>query len=131
MRAVLDDYLGRIARYVKLEEIELKDAAIEQVRERFEKAIDSRARTVALEVDGEAWSSQRLADFVGECEVRSVPQVTFLIGGSYGLPPEISRAADVRLSLGAMTLPHRLARVVLAEQIYRAYTILRGEPYSH
>ncbi|MBZ0116978.1 MAG: 23S rRNA (pseudouridine(1915)-N(3))-methyltransferase RlmH, partial [Sandaracinaceae bacterium] len=78
-----------------------------------------------------AWSSERLARFVGDCELRSVSSIAFLIGGSYGLPPELSRGADLRVSLSAMTLPHRLARVVLAEQIYRAFTILRGEPYSH
>jgi len=131
LRKVLDDYLGRIGRYVKLEETELKDGPADQVRARFEKAIDPRGKTVALEVLGESWSSQKLADFVGECEVRSVPSITFLIGGSYGLPPEVSRAADVQLSLSAMTLPHRLARVFLAEQVYRAYSILRNEPYSH
>jgi len=131
LRKVLDDYLGRIGRYVKLEEIELKDGPIDQVQAKFEKALDARGKVVALEVEGDAWSSQKLASFVGECEVRSVPSITFLIGGSYGLPPEVSRAADVRLSLSAMTLPHRLARVFLAEQVYRAYTILRGEPYSH
>jgi 23S rRNA (pseudouridine1915-N3)-methyltransferase len=55
----------------------------------------------------------------------------FLIGGSYGLPARTSAAADLRLSLSRMILPHRLARVFLVEQIYRAFTILRGEPYSH
>lgn len=131
LRKVLDDYLGRIARYCRFEEVELKDEAPDKVRERFERAIDPAGRTVALEVDGVRWSSERLAKMIGDCELHSVPAVTFLIGGAYGLPPEISRAADVRLSLSAMTLPHRLARVVLAEQIYRAFTILRGEPYSH
>lgn len=131
LRKVLDDYLGRIGRYCKVEEIELKDEAPERVRERFERAIDRSGRTIALEVDGASWSSERLAKAIGDCELHSVPTVTFLIGGAYGLPPEVSRAADVRLSLSAMTLPHRLARVVLAEQIYRAFTILRGEPYSH
>lgn len=131
LRKVLDDYLGRIGRYCRFEEIELKDEAPEKVRERFERATDPSGRTIALEVDGVSWSSERLAETIGDCELHSVPTVTFLIGGAYGLPPEISRAADVRLSLSAMTLPHRLARVVLAEQIYRAFTILRGEPYSH
>lgn len=131
LRAVLDDYYGRIRRYARLEELELKDAGATEVRERIAKALDTRGKTVALEVDGESWSSRRLADFFAECQGTSVPVVSFVIGGSYGLPPEVSRAADVRLSLSAMTLPHRLARVVLAEQIYRAFTILRGEPYSH
>jgi 23S rRNA (pseudouridine1915-N3)-methyltransferase len=131
LREVLDDYLGRARRYARLDEIELKDAPADVLRERFAKAIDPRGRTIALEVDGKAWSSRQLADAIGDCELTSVPSVTFLIGGSYGLPAELSRSAHHRLSLGAMTLPHRLARVVLAEQIYRAFTILRGEPYSH
>lgn len=131
LRQVLDDYLGRIGRYAKLEEVELKDEAPDKLRGRFARALDPDGRTVALEVEGQAWSSRRLAEYLGDCELHSVPTVSFLIGGAYGLPPEVSRDADVRLSLSAMTLPHRLARVVLAEQIYRGFTILRGEPYSH
>lgn len=131
LRAVLDDYYGRIRRYARFEELELKDASAGEVAARMTKAVDARGKTIALEVDGQAWSSRRLADFVDECEGTSVQTVSFLIGGAYGLPPDVSRAADVRLSLSAMTLPHRLARVVLAEQIYRAFTIVRGEPYSH
>ena len=131
MRAVLDEYLGRVRRYTKLDEVELKDMPVAELVERFEKRIDPGSRVIALEVDGSRWSSERLAREVGDCELHSVPTLTFLIGGSYGLPPEVSRAANLRLSLGAITLPHRLARVVLAEQIYRSFTILRGEPYSH
>lgn len=131
MRGVLDEYLGRIRRYTKLDEIELKDVAAADLRERLAKRIDPDGRTIALEVGGAPWSSRQLADQVGDCELHGVPTLTFLIGGSYGLPAEVSRAADARFSLGAITLPHRLARVVLAEQIYRAFTILRGEPYSH
>ncbi|MCA9609640.1 MAG: 23S rRNA (pseudouridine(1915)-N(3))-methyltransferase RlmH [Myxococcales bacterium] len=131
LRAVLDDYLGRIRRYAKLEEIELKDLPAAELVDKIERRLDPNGRTVALEVEGKAWSSQDLAEQVGECELRSIPTLTFLIGGSYGLPPAVSAKADARFSLGRITLPHRLARVVLAEQIYRAFTILRGEPYSH
>jgi len=86
---------------------------------------------VALEVEGRALSSDELARFVGGALDGAVQHLVFLIGGSYGLPPGISRAADAQISLSRMTLPHRLARVLLVEQIYRAFTILRGEPYSH
>ncbi|MBX3272206.1 MAG: 23S rRNA (pseudouridine(1915)-N(3))-methyltransferase RlmH [Sandaracinaceae bacterium] len=130
LRAVLDDYLGRIRRYAKLEEVELEDLPAPKLAARLERRLGE-GRVIALEVEGEPWSSERLAREVGECEVRAVPSLTFLIGGSYGLPPGVSRRADARFSLGRVTLPHRLARVVLAEQIYRAFTILRGEPYSH
>lgn len=131
MRAVLDDYLGRIGRYGRVEEVELKDAPEDALVERFRKAIPERARVVALEVDGRGCSSEGLAELVGRCENDGVAAMAFLIGGAYGLPPAVSKQADVRLSLSPMTLPHRLCRVVLAEQIYRAFTILRNEPYSH
>ena len=131
VREAIDDYVARLRRYATFEEIELKDGDTAEVTARFRKAIPERARVVALEVEGESWSSERLAKFLGDCAVHAVPSLAFVIGGSYGLPPEISRAAHVRVSLSAMTLPHRLARLVLAEQIYRGFTILRGEPYSH
>lgn len=131
VREALDDYVGRLRRYATFEEIELKDGDEAEVATRFRKAISLHSHVVALEVDGERWSSERLAKFLGDSALHSVPAVAFLIGNSYGLPAEISRAAQVRLSLSAMTLPHRLARLVLAEQLYRGFTILRGEPYSH
>lgn len=131
LRQELDDYLGRIARYAPCQEIELRDGDNAEVMLRFRKSIPERARVVALEVLGKAMDSHGLADFIARSELESVPHVAFLIGGSYGLPPEVSKAADLQLSLSAMTLPHRLARLFLAEQIYRAYTINKGEPYSH
>ena len=72
---------------------------------------------------------QSFARWIGQCEQTAVHGVAFLIGGSYGLPAECTARAQLKLSLSRMTLPHRLARVVLAEQVYRAFTILRGEPY--
>jgi 23S rRNA (pseudouridine1915-N3)-methyltransferase len=131
MRADLDDYVGRIARYGGCDEIELKDGSEAEGRARFERAIPARARVVALEVAGRTLSSQGLADVVGRAEREAVGTLCFLIGGAYGLPAAVSKAAHLQLSLSAMTLPHRLARLVLAEQVYRAFTILRGEPYSH
>lgn len=132
VRDAIDDYFSRIRRYSDLKETELKDGDEGEVSARFQKSLSERAKIVALEVDGQPWSSERLARFVGECERDGAVQtVAFLIGGSYGLPKDVSKSAHVRLSLSAMTLPHRLARLVLAEQLYRAFTILRGEPYSH
>jgi 23S rRNA (pseudouridine1915-N3)-methyltransferase len=130
LRAELDDYLGRIRRYASCDEIELKDGSDAELQQRFAKAIPKRAHTIALEVEGRSLSSQGLAELVQRGELAATPLV-FLIGGAYGLPAAVSSAAHTRLSLSAMTLPHRLARVVLAEQVYRAFTILRNEPYSH
>jgi 23S rRNA (pseudouridine1915-N3)-methyltransferase len=131
LRAELDDYLGRIQRYAQCSEIELKDGSEAELLARFDKAVPARAKRIALEVNGKALSSQGLADFIAHAERSAVPCLAFLIGGAYGLPSEVSKRADLQLSLSPMTLPHRLARLVLAEQVYRAFTILRSEPYSH
>lgn len=131
VREWIDDYTKRITRYADYHEVELKDGSLSEVEERFRKAIPARAKVVALEVAGKAMRSEELARFVGQCEDGAIQHVAFLIGGSYGLPEATSRAAHLQLSLSAMTLPHRLARVFLVEQIYRSFTILRGEPYSH
>lgn len=131
LRSELDDYLGRIRRYGACEEIELRDGTESEVRERFARALPSRARTVALEVEGAAMTSRQLASYIERASEAAVPEIVWLIGGAYGLPRAVSDAADLQLSLSAMTLPHRLARLFLAEQLYRAYTIQRGEPYSH
>jgi 23S rRNA (pseudouridine1915-N3)-methyltransferase len=131
LRAAIDDYEKRIGRYAKIDEIELDDARDVELEARFRKAIPARARTVALEVEGQRMTSERFARWIEQCEIGAVPAIVFLIGGSYGLPKKLSQAADLRLSMSDMIFPHRLARLVLAEQIYRAFTILRNEPYSH
>jgi 23S rRNA (pseudouridine1915-N3)-methyltransferase len=131
LRELIDDYAKRIGRYATLHELELKDEGESEVEARLTRALPARSRVVALEVLGKAMSSDELARYVGQCEDGAVQHLAFLIGGSYGLPKAISARADLQLSLGRMTLPHRLARLVLFEQVYRAFTILRGEPYSH
>jgi 23S rRNA (pseudouridine1915-N3)-methyltransferase len=131
LRADLDDYYKRIRRYAGCEEVELKDAPERDVAARMARAIPERALVAALEVDGVQHDSASFARWIGQCEQTAVHGVAFLIGGAYGLPAESSARAQVRLSLSRLTMPHRLARVVLAEQLYRAFTILRGEPYAH
>ena len=131
LRSLLGDYYARIGRYARLEENEIKDGKVEEVAERHARSIPDRSRVVALEVDGQSLSSRGLATWLERAENESVQSVVFLIGGAYGLPPELSKKADLRLSLSAMTLPHRLARLFLAEQIYRGFSISRGEPYDH
>ena len=84
---------------------------------------------VALDREGGQLSSEELAAFVREREEQPPQRTVFLIGGPRGLAPELRDAARTRLSLGRPTLPHQLARVVLLEQLYRSFKILRGEPY--
>jgi len=131
IRSLLGDYYARIGRYAKLEEVEIKDGKEAEVSDRLARSIPDRSRVVALEVDGRTLSSHELAKWIGRAENESVQTLVFLIGGAYGLPEEVSKKADLKLSLSAMTFPHRLARLVLAEQVYRAFSILRNEPYDH
>ena len=84
---------------------------------------------VSLTRDGKSISSRKLADFLAERALRSVSSVTFVIGGAFGLGKGILDRSTSRLSLSSMTLPHELARLFLSEQLYRAGTILRNEPY--
>ena len=130
LRAALDDYLGRVRRYVPCDEVELEDAPAARLAPIFAKKTEG-STTMALEVMGRALDSPSFARAIERAGSRGKGVVSFLIGGADGIPPETSRAADDRLSLSTLTFPHRLARLVLVEQIYRAMTILRGEPYAH
>lgn len=125
------DYEDRIRRYAKLDAVVLSDDGEAELTARFRKAIPPQSFTVALEVDGQRLTSPGLAKLVERGERDAKTALVFLIGGSYGLPRAISGEASTKLSLSDMTLPHRLARLFLVEQVYRAFTILRGEPYSH
>lgn len=124
VRTLADDYLGRLARYVRTEEREVRTAAA------LEGAIPEGATVVAMEVKGEQLSSEGLARRVERLASTGKGVVAFVVGGADGIPPELSARAVARLSLSTLTLPHRLARVLLLEQLYRAMTILRGEPYA-
>ena len=124
LRAVANDYVGRLTRYVRCEEIEARDAA------GLAKSIPEGAFVVALEVDGERITSSELSLRLERWGARGKGLVAFVIGGAEGIPQALSARADLRLSLSTFTLPHRLARVVLFEQLYRAMTLQRGEPYA-
>jgi len=124
LRSAASDYLGRLQHYVRCEEVEVRDAGD------LARAIPAEALTVALEIDGQALSSTAFASALERWGRQGKGLIAFVIGGVEGIPTELSQRAKVRLSLSTLTLPHRLARVVLFEQLYRAMTILRGEPYA-
>jgi 23S rRNA (pseudouridine1915-N3)-methyltransferase len=130
LREAIDDYVKRIERHFPFEEIEVKDAPMVQLGAALEKKLPAPAHVVALDVAGRAMTSEGFARWLESRATRGKGKVVFLIGGAEGLPPEILARADEKVSLSAMTLPHRLARLLLAEQLYRAVTILRGEPYA-
>ncbi len=132
-----EDYASRLTGEYRLE---LKEIALSQrsggdtkqalakERERMIAALPTRAYLVALQVEGRALSSEQLAKFL-EARAQDGRDVAFCIGGPDGLPPELDARANFRWSLSALTLPHALARVVVAEALYRAVTIIKGHPY--
>jgi len=122
LRAVCDEYLERLRHYTKIEEHEVKDEA------RVLGAVPEGARLVALTRRGDEWSSVQLAEWTEKWDMDG-RDVVFAIGGADTLPDEVLRKAERLWSLSQLTLPHEVARVVLYEQLYRAHTIRRGEPY--
>jgi 23S rRNA (pseudouridine1915-N3)-methyltransferase len=121
---VCEEYLVRARRHLPVDVVEVEnDAALGR-------RIPEGAEVVALEPGGEAWDTKALTAFVERQMVGGTRALVFLIGGSDGLSPAAVARARRRLSLGPLTLPHRLARVILCEQIYRALSIIKGEPYS-
>lgn len=130
LRDAIDEYLGRVRRYVPIDEVEVPDGPAAKVEAALVKAAGE-ATLVALEVTGTALPSPELAKQLERLGSRGKGVVAFLIGGADGLPRALSERAHARWSLSQLTFPHRLARLVLVEQLYRAMTILRGEPYAH
>lgn len=124
LRTVADDYVTRIRRYTNFSEIETKDES------GLTRAVPDGARLVALEVWGKQLSSDHFAQKLDLWSQIGKGEIAFVIGAADGIPEDLSARAEDHLSLSKMTLPHRLARVILFEQIYRGFSILRGEPYA-
>lgn len=135
-RALCDEYLKRLGRYAPIAEREVREASrsatpAERRREeatRLAGALPGRARLVVLDRTGTAWSSDELARRLDRWREEGL-DTCLVIGGDWGLDPGLVAKARCRWSLGPLTLPHELARVVTLEQWYRAWTIIRGEPY--
>ena len=117
-----EEYIKRSGRYIDCEMREIVPRRFDLFAKR------STALKVLLDPGGQALDSQAFTRLVEKCE-REARDCVFLIGGADGLPPEWKSRADLLISLSKMTLPHELARAILAEQIYRAVTTLRGHPY--
>lgn len=131
IEALTEEYLKRISRYAEVAGVALKDeAAILSLLSgaRQKNKNKERHKLVLLDSRGKQFSSEELAEFLEREQVNATP-LLFAIGGSDGFSEEARRNAGFVLSLGKMTLPHELARVVLVEQLYRAFTILKNHPY--
>lgn len=125
LRAVIDDYVRRISRYAPVEVTELRET--EAALKKF--TFDQPATVVLLDDSARNLDSQSFAKWLAEHRDRSTRQLIFVCGGADGFPEEIRRQAHQKLSLSPMTYSHELARVMLAEQLYRAFAILSGSAY--
>ena len=138
----IDEYTKRLSSYSKIEIIEvpdekapeiLSDAEMLQVKkkegERILAKVPTDAHVIALAIEGKQKSSEELADTIDKLGTYGKSKVTFIIGGSLGLSDEVLKRADDNLSFSKMTFPHQLMRLILVEQVYRAFRINRGEPY--
>jgi 23S rRNA (pseudouridine1915-N3)-methyltransferase len=128
IQSLTDDYLKRLRQYGEVTGAPLKDeAALLKLSGRAGRA--ARARLVVVDARGQQLSSEELAAFLRNHQDRNPLPLVFAVGGANGFTGDTLAQADFTLSLGKMTLAHELARVVVLEQLYRAFTILKGHPY--
>lgn len=138
----IKEYEKRLSRYCKLEIIEVPDektpdnaSALEEQKikekeaERLKKYIKEDAYVIALAIEGKQMDSVELSQKIETLGIHGNSHIIFLIGGSLGMEDELLRRADLKLSFSKMTFPHQMMRMILLEQIYRAYRIMKGEPY--
>jgi 23S rRNA (pseudouridine1915-N3)-methyltransferase len=138
----INEYVKRLGAYTKLDIIELpdekapevlSDSEMEQVKnkegERILAKISPDHHVIALAIEGKMRSSEELADNLDKLATYGKSKIAFIIGGSLGLSDEVMKRSNETLSFSKMTFPHQLMRLILVEQVYRAFRINRGEPY--
>ena len=133
--SAIDEYLKRLSKYTKMEIIEVpdvddknKDIILKKESVLISKHIDSKDYVITMEIDGKQLDSIELARLIDNTFI-SHSNITFVIGGSYGIYEEIKNRSNYKLSFSKLTFPHQLFRVILLEQIYRAYKIINNESY--
>lgn len=134
-------YHNRLKHYCRFETQTLpdiknaKNLSKEELKEKEGKllleSISPQDILVLLDENGKTYTSPQLADFVQKLLNRGAQQIIFVIGGAYGFSEEVYNRADAKLSLSPLTFSHQMVRLIFAEQLYRAFTILKGEPYHH
>lgn len=127
IRALVDDYLRRIRHYAEIEVSELRDVSSASLRRL---KIEPGTNAILLDAAGKQLTSKQFARWLGDLRDRGTREIAFLCGDAEGFSEEIRALATQRISLSTLTMPHEFARAVLAEQLYRAFTILSGHPYS-
>ena len=133
-RALQEEYLGRLSHFVKFEITEVKESAAYETKDvegnRILGNLNQSSFVCLLDVKGSEINSHQLAEKIENWQNRSQKEITFVICGQDGASSEVVERADYSLSLSRLTLTHEMARVVLLEQLYRAYTIIKGFPYQ-
>ena len=125
-QALLDDYVRRIKHYAEIEVVALRDGSSSVFRKL---KIDSSATVVLLDAAGKQFTSREFARWLGDLRDRGARELVFLCGDAAGFPADVRNMTKQKVSLSTLPMPHEFARVVLAEQIYRAFAILSGYPY--
>ncbi|QQE74421.1 23S rRNA (pseudouridine(1915)-N(3))-methyltransferase RlmH [Brevibacillus composti] len=142
LREGIEEYAKRLSAYCRLQIVEVSDekapeelsaSEMEQVKrkegERILAQIKPDHYVIALAIEGQMWSSEKLSAEMDKLALHGRSQLAFVIGGSLGLSAEVLKRSDLQLSFSKMTFPHQLVRLMLVEQVYRAFRIGRGEPY--
>ena len=134
-KEAIDEYNKRLSKYTKIKIIEVEDINLnneelikQKERELIKKYLEKKDYIITLEIEGKELNSIELSKKIEELEQNN-PNITFIIGGSYGLDDEIKKLSDFKLSFSKLTFPHQLFRVILLEQIYRSYKIKNNESY--
>jgi len=138
----IDEFVKRLQRHTSLEVIEVKDEKIsgnlsssemnqikEAEGEKIIEKIDNRSYTIALDPQGKPMSSEGLAKSISNLQLQGYSSIEFIIGGALGLHENVRKSADYILSFSHMTFTHQMARLILLEQVYRAFKIMKNEPY--
>ena len=135
LKDAIEEYKKRLSKYTNLEIIELKDEGLVEEEkakkieaERIEKHLNEKDYIITLEIEGKEYTSEEFAERIRNIQIEN-SNITFIIGGSYGLADTIKHKANMHLSFSKMTFPHQLFRVILLEQIYRAFKINNNESY--
>lgn len=136
-----EEYLNRLKHYIKIDRIELADLknvrklTKEQIKKEegqlFLNKIPQGDELILLDERGKQFSSVEFSDFLNKKAINGLRGITFLVGGAYGFSNEIYERANGKISLSKMTFSHQMIRMIFFEQLYRAYTIIKGEPYHH
>jgi 23S rRNA (pseudouridine1915-N3)-methyltransferase len=137
LRALADDYLKRLSHFTRCEISEFRESSasgdksgIDKDSQRISDGLREGAVNVLLDPQGSEWSSQQLAGMIQRWQDSGTKEVAFVVGGPNGVSAELAKRANERWSLSRLTLTHEMSRVVLLEQLYRAYTIIHGLPYQ-